>query len=213
MRKSSKLILLTTLGALILLIPVAYAEPGKWPAYLFKKPGYFGFSGGNHIGAWYYPFIGPGGHWEVNITAMEYCFFRSGWAVSDYEIETGLDPGPPYQMNLFIDDEEITMQRWSWVIPKDTVLYPDGVWRDTKTRVWMWVVRFDPGYFEAGKSYKITYQFLVHGQYFGSNIKGWRFYVNHMTGGGIPPADFTWEDWYGTAGVINNNFHWLDVVS
>ena len=211
MKKSSKLILLTTLGILVFgFFPIACAEPGKWPAYLFKRPGYLPGTGGYHIGAWYYPFIGPGGHWEI--PAGEYAFFRSGWIVSDYEIETGLDPGPPYQMKLFIDGEKITMQRWTWVLPKDTVLYPDGVWRDTKTRAWMWVVRFDPGYFEAGKSYKITYQFLVHGQYFGSDIKGWRFYVNYMTGGGVLPADFTWEDWYGTAGEINNNFHWLDVV-
>ncbi|MFX1480665.1 MAG: hypothetical protein ACFFCI_21455 [Promethearchaeota archaeon] len=202
---------LATLGLLIFsFFQVAYAEPGKWPAYLFKKEGYLPNTGGQHIGAWYYPFIGPEGHWEVS--AGEYCFFRTGWMVSDYEIETGLDPGPPYQYRLFIDDEEITMQRWTWTIPKDTLLFPDGVYRDVKIRAWMWVVRFEPGYFEAGKSYMIRVQFLVQKPYFGSDIVGWRFYVNHMTGGGIPPADFTWEDWYGTAGVVNDQFHWLDVV-
>jgi hypothetical protein len=210
MKKSSKLILLTTLGILIFgFFPIACAEPGKWPAYIFKKPGYTGVDG-YHIGAWYYPFIGIGGHWEV--PAGEYCFFRTGWIVSDWEIDTGLDPGPPYQNHLFVNGEEIVMQRWTWTIPKTTSLYPDGVERSVNLRAWMWGVRFDPGYFEAGKSYKIRLQFLVQKPYYGSPSRGWRPYVNYMSGGGVPPADFTWEDWYGPVGVVNDQYHWLDVV-
>ena len=76
----------------------------------------------------------------------------------------------------------------------------------------MWVVRFDPGYFEAGETYEIRQQFLVQKPYFGSDIKGWRFYVNYMTGGGPPDAPYSWEDWYGAAGVINDQIYYLHVV-
>lgn len=89
------------------------------------------------------------------------------------------------------------MQRWVWAIPKETVLFPDGVVRTVNSRAWMWIVRFDPGYFEAGNSYKIRTQFLVRKPYQTSDIKGWRPYVNYMSGGGPPDAPYTWEDWYG----------------
>ena len=93
--KFSKLLLCTLLISTIFSIPVVNAEPGKWPAYLFKKPGYFPNSEipGYHIGAWWWPPIYLTGQWEV--PAGEYCFYRTGWIVSDYEIEMGYDPGAP----------------------------------------------------------------------------------------------------------------------
>ena len=75
-------------------LPVVYADPpeewdpwqkGGRPAYMFKKPI------GNWIGLW--PYIGPGGYWEI--PQNDYSYVRIGWIVSDYEIEQGWDPGPP----------------------------------------------------------------------------------------------------------------------
>ncbi|MFW9949809.1 MAG: hypothetical protein ACFFKA_06770 [Candidatus Thorarchaeota archaeon] len=211
----SKLILLTVLMFTIFSIPFVSAEPGKWPAYLFKKGGYFPFSDppGYRIWSWWMPWIGPGGHDYLPAeNANGYCFYRIGWIVSDYEIEMGYDPGPPYQYNLFINDKEIVMQRWTWTVPKGEVLYPDGVVKTVNSRAWMWIVRFDPGYFEAGKTYKIREQFLVQKPYQESDDRDWRPYVNYMSGGGPPNAPFTWEDWYGPIGVVNDQIYWLHVV-
>ena len=47
-------------------------------------------------------------------------------------------------------------------------------------------------------------QFLVKNPYFGSDDNKWRPYVNYLSGGGPPGAPFTWEDWYGTVGEVND---------
>lgn len=213
--KICKLSLLTVLMFTIFSVPFVSAEPGKWPAYLFKKAGYFPFSDppGFRIMPWWAMDIEPGDHVEVPAELVAgYCFYRTGWIVSDYEIKMGYDPGPPYQSNLFINDEEIVMQRWTWTEPKGEVLYPDGVVKIVNSRAWMWIVRFDPGYFEAGKTYKIGEQFLVQKPYQESYDRGWRPYVNYMSGGGPPDAPYTWEDWYGPVGLVNDFFYYLDVV-
>ena len=194
--------------AFLSFIPVVNAEPGKWPAYLFKKPGYFGFSGGNWIGAWFWsPPDGPGieGDWEI--PHDQYSFFRTGWMVADYEIEMGYDPGPPYQYNLFINGEKIGMKRWVWT-EKGERIFPDGEFRPYKARAWMWVVRFDPYFFEQGKDYEIRLQFLVKNPYYGSPSNKWRTYINHLED---ITLDTFFEYWYGEAGLINDQHHTLHV--
>jgi hypothetical protein len=195
-------------------IPLVYADPpeewdpwqkGGEPAYLFKKPGYFWWSGGNWIGGWVW--LGPDGYWEMSQDA--YSSFRIGWIISDYEIEMGWDPGPPYQFRLFVDGEEIVMQRWARHFKNWEVLFPNGEVHTTDSHVWMWSVRFDPNYFELGY-HEIRLQMLVKKPYYGSDSKEWRFFENHLTGG-VDPEYF--EDWYGPAGLVWDQTHTLYVYN
>jgi hypothetical protein len=185
-------------------IPVANVKAG-WPAYLWKKPGYWPATG-NQIYWWW--LIGIGN--TQTIPDDEYSFYRIGWIVSDYEIEAGLDPGPPYQNKLYINGEEIVMQRFVWTVQDEVVVFPDGVERTVHTRAWMWIVRFEPGYFEEGETYEIREVFLVRKPYQVEVSGGltdsnkWRPYVNYM------PGD--WQYWYGDVGVINDQITYLHVV-
>jgi hypothetical protein len=187
-------------------IPVVLADPPEewgskpWPwqrggpAYLWKKPA------GNWIGAW--PWLGPGGYWEI--PQDEYSWFRIGWQVSDFEIEAGWDPGPPYKYRLFVDGEEIPMQRWCRTFKDQIVMFPDGVIRTVDSRAWMFIATFDPGFFELGE-HEIRVQFLVKKPYIGSDSNKWRFYTNYQSGPGF-------EAWYGPVGLVNDQFHTLNVV-
>ena len=170
-------------------------QHGGAPAYRFKKPQ------GNWIGLW--PFLGPGADW--GIPQDEPSWIRIGWIVSDFEIEAGWDPGPPYQFRLFIDGEEIPMKRWARHYKNEDVMFPDGVVRNVDSRAWMCMASFDPYYFEIGP-HEIRLQMLVKKPYFGSDSKEWRFYENHLTGG-TPGNSF--EDWYGPAGLVWDQSHTL----
>lgn len=181
-------------------ISVVNVQAGT-PAYVWKKPGWTSYTG-NRILNWWFPWVGIGG--DVYIDYDNWSFFRMGWLVSDYEIEMGYDPGPPYQMKLFIDGEEILMKRFSYSYKEELFLFPDGVETDCHVRAWMWHVRFEPGYFEEGKTYEIREVFLVQKPYQGINERGWRPYVNYMSGGGPPNAPYSWEDWYGPVGIEND---------
>ena len=178
-------------------------QDGGPPAYLFKKPGYFEWSGGNWIGGWFW--LGPGGYWEIPQDG--YSYLRIGWIISDYEIEQGWDPGPPYKFRLFVDDEEIVMQRWARHYKDEEVEFPNGEVHTTDSHAWMFSARFDPNFFELGY-HEIRIQFLVKKPYFGSDSNEWRFFENFLTGG-TPGNSF--EDWFGPVGVVNDQFHWLYV--
>ncbi|MEJ2279791.1 MAG: hypothetical protein P8Y70_18910 [Candidatus Lokiarchaeota archaeon] len=155
-------------------------------------------------------FIGPGGEW--GIPRDDYSFLRVGWITSKYEIDQGWDPGPPYEFRLFIDGQEIPMQRWSRNYKDQEVLYPDGEFRIVNSHVWVFFVSFDPYFFELGP-HEIRLQMLVHKPYFGSESNNWRFYTNYLTGGGDPmnPDVPTFEDWYGPAGLVWDQYHTLYV--
>ena len=188
-------------------IPVAFADstPEEWgqkpwpwqhggaPGYRFKKPS------GNWIGGWFW--LGPGAEWEI--PQDDYSFLRIGWIISDYEIEQGWDPGPPYQFLLFIDGEKVPMKRWARRFKNEDILFPDGEVRNTDSRVWMFTAMFDPYYFEIG-DYEIRIQFLVKNPYQTSDSNKWRPYQNYM------PGD--WQSWYGPVGVVNDQYHILHVV-
>ncbi|MFW9825795.1 MAG: hypothetical protein ACFFE4_22840 [Candidatus Thorarchaeota archaeon] len=188
-------------------IPVVNVKAGA-PAYMWKKPGWTTDTG-NRIWNWWFPWIGTDGH--VYIDHDDWSFFRVGWAVSDYEIEMGYDPGPPYQMKLFIDGEEIVMKRFAYAY-KDLSLFPNGELRTAHIRVWMWHVRFEPGYFEKDVTYVIREVFLVRKPYQTDDSNKWRTYVNHMSGGGPPGAPYTWEDWYGPVDLGNDQITYLHPI-
>lgn len=128
-----------------------------------------------------------------------------------------MDPGPPYQNHLYINGQKITMQRWVWTIKKNEILFPDGKLVTSNSRAWMWIARFEPGYFKVGKIYEIRLQFMVKKPYQTdvsgglTDSKKWRPYVNYMSGGGPPDAPWTWEDWLGPVGVPNDQVHYLHV--
>ena len=193
--------------SILSMIPVAKAAPpeewgpkpwpwqhGGWPAYLYKKPR------GNWIGAW--PFLYPDMD-EWWIPHDDYSWFRMGWQVSDFEIEVGWDPGPPYEFRLIIDGEEIHMQRWCRRYKDELVTFPDGVDRIVDSRAWFCSVVFDPYYFEVG-DHEIRFQFLVKKPYYGSDSNEWRYYVNYHEG-----EMFEW--WYGEFGLVWDRCHTLHV--
>jgi len=193
--------------------PPKEKEPwqGGPPAYIFKKPGYLPkwvdpVNGGNWIGGWLW--LGVGG--EMGIPQDDYSMFRIGWQVSDYEIEQGWDPGPPYKFKLFVDGEEINMQRYSRHFKDMEVTFPNGEFLIVDSHAWMFCVRFDPYFFELG-AHEIRLQMLVKKPYFGSDSNEWRFYTNYLTGGGPLPDIPTFEDWYGLAGLEWDQVHTLHV--
>lgn len=168
-------------------------QKGGWPAYIYKK------DAGNWIGGW--PFLGVGGEWWI--PHDEASWFRMGWQVSDFEIEAGWDPGPPYKFRLFVDGEEIHMQAWARHFKAATVMFPDGVERTVTSRAWFCYASFDPDFFEVG-DHEIRFQFLVKKPYIGSDSNEWRYYANYQDGEGF-------IYWYGDVGLEWNQIHILHV--
>ena len=157
MNKTKKMsILFATIGILAFsFIPVASAGV---PGHFKDRPFY-----NNLMGPWFT------GNYDIEFSAAEDLFWRLGWATSDWEIENDIAPKNPWKMKLFINDEEINLQRFD--------VGPDKAAGVKKISYWYHV--FGPGYFEAEGEYLLRWEFWVKGPYMDDGKNYWRIYVDY----------------------------------
>jgi len=149
-----KSILFATIGILALsFIPAVSAGV---PGHFKDRPGY-----NNLVLPW---FVGE--WWEFS--AAEDLYFRVGWYTSPEEIEDDIAPKHPWKYKLFINNEEINLQRFGFVVEKLKFSY--------------WYHVFGPGYFEAGGEYLLRFEFWVRRPYQGDGKNYWRIFVDYSTG-------------------------------
>lgn len=160
-----------TIGLLLLsLIPIANAGV---PGHFEDRPFY-----NNLLMPW------ATGNFDWEFSTSEELFFRIGWALSEEELANDWAPENPWQFKLFINDEEINLQRYD-VEPDET----SGI---VKMTVWYHI--FGPGYFEAEGEYLLRFEFWVRKPYQGDGLNYWRIFVDY--GGiltGVPGLEFNFE--------------------
>lgn len=113
--------------------------------------------------------------WEFS--ASEDLFWRLGWATSEEEIEMDIAPKHPWKMKLFINDEEIDLDRYGL----------QGIYGKTS----YWYTVFGPEYFEAGGEYLLRWEFWVKRPYMEDGKNYWRIYVDYW--GVYLPAGTEWS--------------------
>jgi len=120
-------------------------------------------------------------YWEYS--ASEDLYFRIGWGAWWEEIENEWFPKWPYEYKLFINDEEIPLQRYSvQVFPKED--------REIVAKVSMWYHVFGPGYFTAGGEYLLRWEMWVKRPYQGDGLNYWRPAVDYW--GIFSPPGSVW---------------------
>jgi hypothetical protein len=153
-----KTTLFTIFGILALcLIPTVMAGP---PGHFRDRPG-----DNNLLLAWWF------GDPYYEFSASEDLYFRIGWGAWYEEIENDWAPKWPYKYKLFINDEEITLQRYDVPVPKEN--------KEIVAKVSMWYHVFGPGYFTAGEEYTFRFEFWVRRPYQGDGLNYWRIYVDY----------------------------------
>ena len=158
-----KSILFATIGILALsFIPAASAGV---PPFMERDD-----HGNNLIFPWY-----VGEWWEFSTS--EDLYFNVGWYTSPGEIEDDIAPKHPWKYKLFINNEEINLQRYGFVYEKLKFSY--------------WYHVFGPGYFEAGGEYLLRWEFWVKRPYQGDGLNHWRIMVDYW--GLYLPAGTEWS--------------------
>ncbi len=154
MNKTKKMsILFATIGILAFsLIPAVSAGV---PGHMKERPTY------NNLAAPWFPWIPD----DLPFSASEDLYFRMGWYTSPEEIEEDIAPKHPWKIKLFINDEEINLQRFGFI--------------GDKVKVSFWYHVFGPGYFEAGGEYLLRWEFWVRRPYMGDGLNHWRIMVDH----------------------------------
>lgn len=163
-----KSILFATIGILaLILIPAANAGT---PRFMQERPFL-----NNLVTPW---FIG-----DVEFSASEDLYFRIGWATSVEELENDWAPKNPFKFKLFINNEEINLQRYDVKVNKTLLI---------KTSYWYHI--FGPGYFEAEGEYLLRWEFWVRRPYQGDGLNYWRIYVDYSGDvTGVPGFEFSAE--------------------
>jgi len=139
------------------LIPVANAGA---PPHIEELPWY-----NNFLMAWWYD--DPG--WEFSTS--DDLYFEIGWGSTYEEIENDWTPKNPWKFKLFINDEEINLQRYDVPISKED--------KSILVKQSMWYHIFGPGYFEAGEEYLLRFEFWVRRPYQGDGLNHWRIFVDY----------------------------------
>ena len=102
-------------------------------------------------------------------SASENLFFAFGWASTEEEIENDYAPKNPWEVKLFINDEEIVLRRYD-IFVKDE----EGF---IKNSVWYYI--FGPDYFIPGGEYLLRWEFWVRRPYQGDGKNYWRIYIDY----------------------------------
>lgn len=147
---------------------------------------------------------------DSEISASKESWFYCGVGYIPEEIEENWFPKNPYKIRLYIDGEEIDLDRYAYHDKNREFRIPykdnEGIWQydapltTTDFRVWNWYYIFEPGYFTPSETpYKIRVEIWVYGCYGGSEKKGWRIFENKI---GPPGTPKLW--WYGPEG-----FEWI----
>ncbi len=108
--------------------------------------------------------------------------FRYGLGASYYELENDLFPKPPWRYRLYINGEEIDLQRYNLKGDKD-IMHP-SVW-------FFWYHIFGPDYFTAGGEYLLKFELWVKAPYQGDGLNYWRIFIDYM--GHLSPEGIEWS--------------------
>lgn len=122
------------------------------------------------------------GEWEFDST--EELYFKMGVARSIEEKENDWWPKPPYRYRLYINNEEINLQRYAEKGDKE-ILSPSVIFR--------WYTLFEPNYFEAGEDYLLRFELWVKSPYQGDGLNHWRIFVDYWGIYGPAGAEFSHE--------------------
>jgi hypothetical protein len=178
MNKTKKMsILFATIGILAFsLIPAASAGVPRF----MQRPDYWN----NLLGPF---FVGP----DVEFSASEDLYFRIGWGCTEEELENDWAPKNPWKFKLFINDEEINLQRYDVKADKTA-----GI-----VKVSYWYHIFGPGYFEAEGEYLLRFEFWVKRPYQGDGKNYWRIFVDY--GGHV----------WGDPGTVASYEYYLNIIA
>jgi len=182
----TKLTIIATFGILILcILPAVQAGPPRFAQELnwsenFLMPWWFGGFVEDPPGNYYYEYA----YWEFD--SSENLFFRIGAAVSWEELENDWWPKPPWMYRLWINGEEINLQRYAVKLDND-VLHPPVAF--------YWYHIFGPDYFTAGEEYLLKWEFWVKGPYQGDGFNYWRPFVDYW-GIYAPPGTVSSYEYY-----------------
>ena len=177
MNKTKKMtILCATIGILAFsLIPLVSAG---LPGHFKDRPGC-----NNLLINWW--------NFEHEFSASEDLYFRIGWGSTTEEIENDWAPKNPWKFKLFINDEEINLQRYEVKADKEA-----GV-----IKVSYWYHVFGPGYFEAEGEYLLRFEFWVRRPYQGDGLNHWRIFVDY--------GGYVW----GAPGTVASYEYYLNIVA
>jgi hypothetical protein len=109
---------------------------------------------------------------DVEIPQNEPCMWGVATATTEWEIETGYWPEGPFNHIVYIDGEKISLQRFVFY---DEFGYVFGI-PDTKWYVFYHM--FEADYFELG-DHEVIHEVWVQKPYAGSEVYGWRIFVNY----------------------------------
>ena len=169
-----KSLLFVTLG--ILAFSIIPAASAGYPGFL--RRGYYPAS--NNI---IWPFMT--GNYSLEFSASENLYFFLGWVTTDQEIENDWCPKQPWQMKLFINNEEINLQRFGRC----------GLYNDIWVKFSYWYHIFGSEYFTAGEEYLylLRWEFWVQKPYQGDGKNYWRIFVDYWGIYGPPGAELVAE--------------------
>ena len=164
-------ILFATIGILALsFIPAVSAGV---PGHFRDRPGY-----NNLLVPWWI------GDPTFPLSTSEDLYFSIGWATWWEEIENDWAPKWPYKFKLFINNEEIDLDRFSAPVPKED--------KEIVAKLSYWYHVFGPGYFTEGGEYLLRFEFWVRRPYQNDGLNHWRIF-NDYNGIFGPPGEFIGE--------------------
>ncbi|MFW9826546.1 MAG: hypothetical protein ACFFEY_02885 [Candidatus Thorarchaeota archaeon] len=109
---------------------------------------------------------------DVQINDDQSCLWGVATAVTEWEIETGFFPKQPFDHKLYIDGEKVPLQRFTFIDRDGSIFgYPNTKW-------WVHYHFFEADDFDVGV-YNIEHQMWVQKPYAGSEMHGWRIFVNY----------------------------------
>ena len=149
--------LLTTLVVLIFcMFPTVLAGP---PPFMQDRPFL-----DNLASPWFT------GDYSMEFDSTEELYFRMGAARSIEEKENDWWPKPPWRYRLYINNEEIELQRYNSKGNKEL---------DHPSVLFWWYALFEPDYFETEGVYLLRFEFWVKNPYQGDGLNHWRIFEDY----------------------------------
>lgn len=110
------------------------------------------------------------GDYDHEFEANEELHFRVGAARTIEERENDWWPKPPWRYRLYINDEEINLQRFAESY--DNEFYNPAV-------CYRWYALFEPNYFDPDEEYVLRWEMWVKNPYQGDGLNEWRIFVDY----------------------------------
>ncbi|MFX1469148.1 MAG: hypothetical protein ACFFB8_10830 [Promethearchaeota archaeon] len=109
---------------------------------------------------------------DLEVPQNEPSLYLCATACTDWEIETGFYPKPPFNHKVYIDGEKIVLRRCVFY---DEEGYVFGI---PETKWYVFYQIFEAGYFTLGE-HNVIHEVYVQKPYAGSETYGWRIFVNY----------------------------------